>query len=84
MVSNFARAGVHAAIKGRSQQRKSAFDIRDYTRGLFSVPVRYQPARAFRNPEPHQEYQAGKPRAYQESEPPAKVGVDDIPVKQNK
>src|SRR5215471_20163363 len=80
----FARAQSDAGqVEGGGQRRKSALDSRDDTGGFLGVAMRHQPAWTFRNPKPHQEYEAGKPCTYQKGEPPAEIRVDDMRVKQD-
>jgi hypothetical protein len=57
-------------------------DRRDHRLPLCLAPVDCEPARAFRNPHAHREYDEADQRAGQEGEPPSKFGVEERRVQQ--
>ena len=71
------RAQAHARqVVRRRHAIEARFDPGHHALGFFGAAVRHQPARAFRNPQPHEEYDEGQGRTDQEGEPPAVFRID--------
>ena len=61
----------------------AAFDICDDRVRALRLAMDHQPARAFRNPEPHQEDDEAEGSARKKRKPPAELGIDHLRVEQD-